>query len=64
MCPVTSTAGPGAVQVMIVAVGRYFCGNPVLLLNKTVARTEEGFHALDRALRQRAGTATGVRRVE
>jgi hypothetical protein len=49
---------------MIVAVGRYFCGNPVLLLNKTVARTEEGFHALDRALRQRAGTATGVRRVE
>jgi hypothetical protein len=42
----------------------YFSGILVLFLKKTLARTEEGFHALNRALKQRAETAAGVRRVE
>jgi hypothetical protein len=42
----------------------YFSGILVLFLKKTLARTEEGFHALNRALKQRAEAAAGVRRVE
>lgn len=42
----------------------YFSGILVLFLKKTLVRTEEGFHALNRALKQRAETAAGVPRVE
>lgn len=42
----------------------YFTGVAVLFLKKTLRRTEEGFHALNRALKQRAEHSAGVRRVE
>lgn len=42
----------------------YFSGVLVLLLKKTLRRTEEGFHALNRALKERAEKAAGVRRLE
>jgi hypothetical protein len=42
----------------------YFTGVAVLFLHKTLRRTEEGFHALNRALKQRAEHSAGVRRVE
>ncbi|MET0233307.1 MAG: SRPBCC domain-containing protein [Kibdelosporangium sp.] len=42
----------------------YFSGVLVLFLKKTLARTEEGFHALNQALKERAEQASGVRRVE
>ena len=42
----------------------YFTGVAVLFLGKTLSRTEEGFHALNRALKERAEISTGVRRVE
>jgi hypothetical protein len=56
-------ARPGTVRGRNVVLAKYFSGNPVLLVNRTVVMTEEG-HALDRALRQRAETAAGVRRVD
>lgn len=42
----------------------YFTGVAVLFLKKTLRRTEEGFHALNRALKQRAEHSAGVRRVD
>jgi hypothetical protein len=72
---ITIAAPPETVWGMIVAFDKYHEWNPfaarreylsgilVLMMKKTLARTEEGFHALNRALKQRAETA-GVRRVE
>jgi hypothetical protein len=42
----------------------YFSGVLVLFLKKTLQRTEEGFHALNRALKERAEKSAGARRVE
>ena len=42
----------------------YFTGVLVLFLTKTLRATEEGFHALNLALRQRAELSAAVRRVE
>ncbi|MET0135548.1 MAG: SRPBCC domain-containing protein [Kibdelosporangium sp.] len=42
----------------------YFSGIAVLFLARTLRRTEEGFHALNLALKQRAESSAGVPRVE
>jgi hypothetical protein len=42
----------------------YFTGVVALFPGWTRGRTEEGFHALNRALTERAEIPTGVRRVE
>lgn len=42
----------------------YLSGAAVLLISKTLCRTEEGFHASNRALTQRAESSAGGQRVE